>query len=122
MSPVQVSEVETNKDARLWGMLAHLLALSALVTAFGGIVGPLVAWLVKKNEHPFVDDQGKESLNFQITCFIAGLVAFLLTFVVIGLLLIPVVLVFWLVFTIIGAVKANEGVRYRYPVTIRFIQ
>ena len=104
------------KDARMWGMLCHLTAL------FAGFVGPLIVWLIKKDEIPFVDDQGKEALNFQITVAIAVFVSFLLCFVVIGFLLLPVVGIGALVLTIIAAVKANGGEAYRYPITIRFIK
>jgi uncharacterized Tic20 family protein len=104
-------------------MLCHLLAFSGLVVPFlGNILGPLVMWLLKKEEHPFVDDQGKESLNFQITATIALCVSFALCFVLIGLLLFPLVGIVTVVLTIIGAIKANEGVAYRYPFTLRFIK
>ena len=111
-----------DKDARTWGMLRHLTALSGVIIPFGNIVGPLIVWLIKKNEMPFVDDQGKESLNFQITVTIAGIVSIVLCAVVIGFLLIPVVALGALVFTIIAAVKANKGEAYRYPLTIRLIK
>lgn len=113
--------VETNKDARLWGMLAHL---SAIIASFVGLslLGPLIVWLVKKNEFPFVDDQGKESLNFQITVTIALLVIAPTICLGIGFVLLPIVGIMALVFTIIGAIKANEGVAYRYPWTLRLVK
>src|SRR3954467_5501803 len=58
--------IETNPDAKMWGMLAHLSSLAGLVIPFGNFIGPLVVWLMKKDQQPFVNDQGKESLNFQI--------------------------------------------------------
>ena len=70
---------------------------------------------------PFVDEQGKESLNFQITVAIAMVVCFLLSFILIGLLLLPVVGVGALVFIIIAATKANGGESYRYPWAIRLL-
>jgi uncharacterized protein len=96
--------------------------LAGLVIPFGNIIGPLVVWLMKKNEIPFVDDQGKESLNFQITIAIALVVSFLLVFVLVGFLLLPAVGIFGLVFTIIAGIKANEGQTYRYPFAIRLIK
>lgn len=120
--PADVSSVEENKDARLWGMLCHLAALAGFVVPFGFIIGPLVVWLIKKNEFPFVDDQGKESLNFQITVIIALIVSALLIIVLIGILLLPAVAITSLVFIIIASVKANSGIRYRYPICIRFIK
>ncbi len=119
----------SSNDEKTWGMLAHLSALAGFIIPFGNIIGPLVIWLIKKNEMPFVDDQGKESLNFQITAsiilFVASIVTFILTFVLIGLLLIPVLILAALavlVFTIIGAVKANGGEAYRYPFSIKLIK
>src|SRR5579885_1600590 len=74
-----------DSDVRMWGMLCHLSALSAYFTGFGGILGPLIVWLVKKDEIPFVDDQGKESLNFQISMLIYHLVGIALLMCVIGI-------------------------------------
>ena len=104
------------------GMLCHLLALTGLVIPFGSLIGPLVIWLIKKDEMPFVDDQGKESLNFQITVFLAFIVSFALIFVVIGILLMPIVIIGAIVMVVIASIKANEGVHYRYPFTLRLIK
>lgn len=116
-------EIELNKDARLWGMLAHLASLSGFIgIPFGGILGPLIIWMIKKNEFPFVDKQGKEALNFQISLIIYGLVSALLIFIFVGIILLIAVLIFDLVFVIIAAIKANKGESVRYPLTIRFIK
>ncbi|MBL7249278.1 DUF4870 domain-containing protein [Alloalcanivorax sp. C16-2] len=109
------------KEERNLGMACHLLALAGLVLPLGNIIGPLIMWLVKREESAFVDEQGKEALNFNITIAIAGFVSFLLTFVVIGALLLPAVFIFWIVMTIIAAVKASGGEHYRYPLTLRLI-
>jgi uncharacterized protein len=111
----------SQNDERMWAMLAHLSSLAGLVIPLGNIVGPLIIWQVKKNESSFIDDQGKESLNFQITMLIAGLIAALLCLVLIGFLLLPIVAIFWLVMTIIGGVNANNGVTYRYPFALRLV-
>ncbi len=107
---------EINKEARTFAMLAHLLAI------FTSFLGPLIIWLIKKDEHPFVDEQGKEALNFQITVAIAYLVSGILTFVCIGFLLFSVVWVVDLIFCVMACVKVNNGEHYRYPITIRFIK
>ena len=112
----------SDKDARTFGMLTHLLSLAGLVIPLGNIIGPLVIWLMKKDTHPFVDDQGKESLNFQITVTIALFVAALTICIGIGFFLLPIIGIVALVFAIIAALKANEGVAYRYPFNIRFIK
>jgi uncharacterized Tic20 family protein len=103
-------------------MLAHLSALVQLLT-IPTIVGPLVVWLIKKNEMPFVDDQGKEALNFHITVWIAALVLTpTICLAGIGIILLMALGVVALVFAIIAAMKANEGIRYRYPLTLRLIK
>lgn len=105
------------------GMLCHLLSfVGFLGIPFGNILGPLVLWLVKKDEDPFVDDCGKEALNFQISAMIYGIICGLLTLVVIGLFLLPILIILVVVYTIIAAIKANEGIVYQYPFTIRFIK
>ncbi|MEQ3635012.1 DUF4870 domain-containing protein [Alcanivorax sp.] len=110
------------QEERSLGLACHLLAFVGMVFPFGNILGPLVIWLIKKDDSGFVDDQGKEALNFNITISIAGFVAFLLTFVVIGAFLLPIIGLFWLVMTIVAAIKANGGEYYRYPLTIRLIK
>nr|WP_268746051.1 DUF4870 domain-containing protein [Oleiagrimonas soli] len=109
-------------EQRQWGMFAHLAAFAGLIIPFGNIIGPLVVWLIKKDTMPFVDDQGKEALNFQITVTLAMLVSFLLMLVLIGFLLVWIVPLVALVFVILATVKANEGVYYRYPLTLRLIK
>lgn len=110
----------SEKDDRTFGMLAHLLG------ALTSFVGPLVIWLIKKEESPFVDDQGKESLNFQITVGIGYVVATVLGMVpVVGcvtVMLIPAIWIGGMVLSILACMKANEGVRYRYPFALRLIK
>ena len=114
---------ETNKDARMWGMICHLAALAGIVVpVVGCVVGPLIIWQIKKDEFGFVGDQGKEAVNFQITILIYLIVSGLLTFLCIGFVLLPAVGIFDFVFMLIAAVKANDGEHYRYPLTIRFIK
>lgn len=120
-------------DQRQWAMFAHLSAIvGGLLTGhFGGVgcvLGPLIIWAVKKDTMPFVADQAKEALNFNIS---VGIVLFVLLLLTIGTLGIGIILtgpamlvvgVAALVFVIIAAVKANEGVAYRYPFTLRLIK
>ena len=106
-----------DSDSRTMAMLAHLLG--ALI----GFLGPLVIWLVKKDQHPFVDDQAKEALNFHITLIFAYVVAGIITAVSCGFLFfvafIPYVL--QVIFGILAAVESNKGVYYRYPMTLRLV-
>ncbi|HWE97885.1 MAG TPA: DUF4870 domain-containing protein [Tepidisphaeraceae bacterium] len=121
-TPSTLAPIETNKDARLWGMLCHLSVLAGYVIPVGHIIGPLVIWLIKKNEIPFVDEQGKESLNFQITVTLAFIVCIPLIFVLIGIPLLIAVGIADLVLVIIAAVKTNNGEHYRYPFALRLIK
>ena len=111
-----------SKEERTWGMLCHLIVLSGFIIPFASIIAPLVIWLIKKDEMPFVNDQGKESLNFQITILIGFIISFILAFVFIGFLLMIALAIFDLIMVIVAAMKANEGVRYRYPYSLRFIK
>lgn len=109
-------------EERQWAMFAHLSALIGLVIPLGSILGPLVIWLIKKDTMPLVNDQGKEALNFNITVAIAALIGWILMFVLIGFLVLAAVFIAWLVLVIIATIKANEGVTYRYPFTLRLIK
>ena len=113
---------EPDPQQRQWAMFAHLAALLGFVIPFGNLIGPLVVWQMKKNEMPFVDDQGKESLNFQITVAIAVLACFVLMLVLVGALLLPLVALAALALCIIAAIKANNGEAYRYPFALRLVK
>ncbi len=106
-------------DDRTWGMLAHLSSLIAMAVGGMTFLGPLIVWLVKKDQSAFVDDQGKEALNFQIAVMIVTLICMV---TVIGILLLPLIAIADIIFTILAAVEANKGVAYRYPYTIRLIK
>lgn len=103
-------------DDRNLAMLAHLLGIVS------GFVGALIIWLIKKDQSAYVDEQGKEALNFQITMLIAFVGAWILVFILIGALLFPLLLVANLVFCILAAVAASKGEHYRYPVAIRLLK
>ena len=122
--PVESSSSDTGLSAeeRQWGMFAHLSALVGFVIPFGTLIGPLIIWQMKKSEMPYVDEQGKEALNFQITVAIAIAVCILLMFILIGFLLMPIVGIGALVLTVIGGIKANEGNGYQYPICWRIIK
>jgi len=103
-------------------MLCHLSAFAGYFIPFGHILGPLLVWLLKREESAFIDAHGKEALNFQISVTIYAVISAILILVVIGFLLLPILLVFEIIVVIIAAVRANNGLEYRYPVTIRFIK
>jgi uncharacterized Tic20 family protein len=111
-----------SSDERTWAMVTHLSALAGYAIPFGHVFGPLLVWILKRETLPAVDEHGKESLNFQLSCTIYAVVSLILIVVGIGILLLLAVAVFDLVFIIIAAVKAYNGESYRYPLTIRFIK
>lgn len=120
-----------DQNVRTIAMLCHLLSLSFLVgIPFGNILGPLIIWLVKKDEHPFIDQQGKESLNFQILISIITVIATAAITIIsmltcgIGIVLYLPLLVFFIiviVYVIQAAIAANYGQPYAYPFNYRFI-
>jgi len=122
----------TSQEERTWGMLCHLAALAEFVgVPFGSIIGPLVVWLIYRDRSLFADDQGRESLNFQLSWLIYGLVLGGATAIIgvltcgLGwLLLIPVLIVFYIariILVIMAAVSANAGTPYRYPFTMQLL-
>lgn len=107
--------ISVTNDERTFAVLIHVVSI---VSSF---LGPLILWLVKRDESAFVDHHGKEALNFQITMFIAWSVSILLVIVLIGLLLLPVLFIVQIVLPIIAAFGASRDEYYRYPFTIRLI-
>lgn len=110
-------------EARQWAMFCHYAAFFwFLVPMIGNVIGPLVVWQLKKDSEPFVDDQGKEALNFQITFSLAMMICGVLAWIIIGFPLMLLVSVVALVLTIIAGIKANAGEAYRYPICWRLVK
>ncbi len=119
----QPTKKDLSQDDRTMGMFCHLASFAGyIIPFFGSIIGPLIIWQMKKDQSSFIDYHGKESLNFQITMAIAYFVSFILMIVVIGIFLLFGLAIFNLVVVIIAAIKANEGVKYQYPLNFRFIK
>lgn len=116
VSPSSGIQPRPGSDDKTMALLAHLGGI------FFGFIPSLIIWLVKKDEAPYVDEQGKEALNFQIFIAICYFIAAILIVVLIGVLLLVLVGIFDLLFCIIAAVKVSNGENYRYPLTIRFIK
>ena len=123
---VEAEQPEITKDACMWAMFCHLAGLAWLlwwiVPLIGGVIGPLVVWQLKRKEDAFIDEQGKEALNFQISMLLYYIVAGVLCFACVGFVLLPIVAVVDTLFAIIASIKAGNGQHYRYPLTIRFIK
>jgi uncharacterized protein len=125
---------ELSSDERNWAMAAHLCGLlwiaggtGLIFIPFGGLVlftilGPLIIWRTKGETMPFVAEQAKESLNFQITVFLLGLLFAVLAFVLIGFFLLWILGVANLILVIIAAIKVSDGQPYRYPFCLRLVK
>ncbi len=109
-------------NEKMLAMWCHLGTFGGMIVPFGNFLVPLLIWLLKKEEYLLVDDQGKESLNFQISIFLYSIVGFLLVFVFIGVILLVVLLLFAVIEVIRASISANNGERFRYPLCIRIIQ
>ncbi len=121
-APATAPATDVPAEERTMGMLCHISAFAGYLVPFGNIIAPLVIWLIQKEKMKFVDEQGKESLNFQITIGIAWLVCIPLVFIIIGIPLILLLAVLNIVFIIIAGIKANDGQHYKYPFSIKLIK
>ncbi len=114
-------EGEISADEKTWGMFAHL---SGIIAGFFGFnfLGPLIIWLIKKDASPYVAKQAMHALYFQGALWVLIWISAVLTMVCIGFILLPIVGIGGLVYSIVGTVKANEGLIYEYPVTSKFVK
>ena len=110
----------TTQDERTWALASHIGCVVGAFVAMAFLV-PLVIMLVKGPQSGFVRAHAVESLNFQLSMLIYGIVGFLLIFVGIGIIVLPLLGVLWLVFVVLATMRASEGQAYRYPITIRFV-
>lgn len=106
----------SDNDERLFAMLIYLVSL------FFPILGPLIIWLIKRDDSEFVDYHGKEYFNFFISFAVYGIVSGILMILLIGFLLLVVVGILTFIFTIIALIKAYNGERYRIPLVFRIIK
>ena len=116
MNKEETVEQPVSEDERNWGLFAHLSPLAL------GFIGPLIIWLVKKDESNYVAEHGKEALNFQITILIGMMLSIPLLFVLVGGLLMAILAILNLVFIILATIEASKGCAYRYPVSIRLVK
>jgi len=117
------SGASPTENERTWGMLAHLSALVGLVIPLiGNVLGPLGVSIARSDQSAFVAAHAKEALNFNISVTLAAVVCALLMLVFVGFLLGSALFIAWLVMTLIAAIKASEGVAYRYPFSLRLVK
>jgi uncharacterized protein len=115
-----VSSVST--DVNTWAMLIHVSQFCGYLLPVLGWIVPVILWLIKKDESAYIDAHGKIVLNWIISELIYLIVSFLLVFVVIGIPLLIGLGIIGIVFPIIGAIKANEGECWAYPMSIAFLK
>jgi uncharacterized Tic20 family protein len=121
MSEGYVPVSNAGPEDRKWAMVCHLSALCAYVgIPFGQILGPLVVWLMKRDESALVDYHGRQALNFNITVTIIGIILLILVCLVFTIPLMFALPVYHIIFIIIATIRANDGVYYYYPLTWRF--
>ena len=113
----------SSRDVRTWNVLCHATALAGFFVPWAGhILGPLIVWLAKRNDSPEIDENGKESLNFQISMLIYNVIAGVLCLILIGFVILAILHLLNLVLVIVASIQASEGKVYRYPMTIRLIK
>lgn len=114
---------DLDANERNWGMACHISALAFLaIWGVGQVIGPLVIWLFRREKYPFVAEQGKESVNFQLTMTIVGAAAYLLgRFGSAGNWPWLTVAMLDLAAIVYAAVQASKGVSYRYPISLKLV-
>ncbi|MFA6723465.1 MAG: DUF4870 domain-containing protein [Lentisphaeria bacterium] len=120
-TPVQAQLVPDDHEKQL-GLLLHLSFFAGFIVPIASILVPLIIWLLKRDNSKFIDDTGKEVLNFQISLFIYSIIAGVLCLLLIGFLLLFIIFIAAIVCAIQGAIKANQGETYRYPYILRLLK
>jgi uncharacterized Tic20 family protein len=111
-----------DQQVRNTAVAAHLSTFAGLVVPFGSVIGPLAVWLTRRDRDPFIDDAGREALNFGISIAIYGSVLLVAALMLVGIPLLVAGVVAWVVLASLAAVKASQGQSYRYPLTMRFVR
>jgi uncharacterized Tic20 family protein len=112
-----LSETERN-----WAMLCHLAAFAGFFFPFGGIIGPLICWLSRKDESAWVNLNGRNSLNFELSLLLYIVLAIPLIFIIVGIPIIILLIILQIICLIMASVKASKGELFTYPLSIPFIQ
>ena len=111
-----------SESERNWAMLSHLTAFAGFFFPFGGIIGPLICWLSRKDESAWVDENGKASLNFNLSILLYCILVIPLCFILVGFLLIGMLMTLKVICIIIASVKSSRGEKFKYPMAIPFVQ
>jgi uncharacterized Tic20 family protein len=111
-----------SESERNWSMLCHLSAFAGFFFPFGGIIGPLICWLSRRDESAWVNENGKASMNFQISMLLYIFLSIPLCFILVVIPIIMFLGVLKIVCIVIASIKASKGERFKYPLAIPFIQ
>jgi uncharacterized Tic20 family protein len=111
-----------DETVRTTAVAAHLSTFAGLIVPFGSVIGPLAVWLTRRHRDPFIDQAGREALNFGISIAIYGMVVLVAALMLVGIPLLVVGVIAWVVLAWLAAAKASQGQAYRYPLTLRFVR
>ena len=111
-----------DQEVRNTAVVAHLSTFAGLVVPFGSVIGPLAVWLTRRDRDPFIDDAGREALNFGISIAVYGVVVLVAALMLVGIPVLIVGVIAWVVLASLAAAKASQGQAYRYPLTMRLVR
>ena len=114
--------IELSESERNWAMLCHLSAFAGFFFPFGGIIGPLICWLSRKDDSTWVDQNGKRSMNFELSVLLYMILVIPLCFIIIGIPILIFLGILKVVCIIVASIKASKGEEFKYPLSIPFIQ
>jgi uncharacterized Tic20 family protein len=111
-----------DEAVRTSAVAAHLSTFAGLIVPFGSVIGPLAVWLTRRDRDPFIDQAGREALNFGITIAIYGAVLLVAALLLVGIPLLMAGVIAWVALASLAAAKASHGQAYRYPLTLRLVR
>ena len=117
---IVVAGAEPTDEEKQWAMFVHLSQFLGFLVPVAGLIAPIVIWQMKKKDSPYIDANGRVVTNWILSAFIYSIICVLLAFIVIGIPLLLALVVFAVVFPIVGGIKANDGEVWSYPMSIRF--
>jgi len=120
--PQYDQNTELSKEEKNTAVIMHLSILSGLIVPIAGLIVPVIIWALKRNESPYIDEQGKEIINFMLNILIGGIFITLLCLILVGFLLMVPYVLYIIIVPIIAAVKCSDGAYYKYPFIFRFIK
>lgn len=119
-TPYPVPPSATPEQVRQWSIILHLSQYAGFIIPFANLIAPIVIWQIKKDQMPELDIHGKRIVNWQISMLIYMAVSLVLSLILIGFLMMAILGILWLVFPLIGTIKASNGELWHYPLTIKF--